>query len=113
MLFTAWHIFAFKTLKETRAFVDRRLEKDIYTRDGKLLLAAGCELTEKIRARLIELGDLSETLSAEDIQHKIVIESSSVRLMQKFKLNNAKTFDLASEIVSQIVFDSNNHGGYM
>lgn len=83
--------------------MDRRLEKDIYTRDGKLLLAAGCELTEKIRARLIELGDLSETLRAEDIQHKIVIESSSVRLMQKFKLNNAKTFDLASEIVSQIV----------
>ena len=83
------------------------IEKDIYTKDGRLLLAAGKELTEEVRLRLLTYKELDETLYADIIKYTN-IKNSSDQIRERLKINNERAINAASEIVIRIIFGSKN-----
>lgn len=83
----------------------KSIEKDIYTKDGKLLLAAGTELTEEMELRLLSYQELGETLFADD-RYRNTIKSSLEQIRGNLKIDNGNALDAASEVVIRIIFES-------
>lgn len=75
----------------------RVVKKDIYSEDGVLLLAEGEVLTDAIIERLVDYWHKKRDRADNNSNEKVV---------DKLKICDQKSINLASDLVNKIIFDS-------
>ncbi len=85
------------------------LDKDLYDNHGKLLLSAGHRLSDSM-LRKLELLDYTEEepIVPQNNSSKSAIKSSTNKIKSVFKIKSVDLIDSASEIVTDIIFNSKN-----
>ena len=89
------------------------LQNDIYDKDGKLLLAAGLEITQSMLKKLtkmdvsIDVSNIREIdTQDENIRHIYAVKNSAKQIRGNLKIADDKILDVSSEIVIDIIFNS-------
>ncbi len=83
---------------------DKFIEQNIYSKDGKLLLAKGQKISQDIirKIKKYDLELIQNDLEQDSIKLPVITES----LKKKFNIRNNNLLNNSSELLTKIIFDS-------